>query len=131
MNGRRLLGLVVRVLLIGFTAVVAAVFLRGSPAAAQAPATPPTPTFTKDVAPILQRSCQNCHRPGAIAPMSLLTFEEARPWARAIRNKVVAREMPPWYVDRRVGITKFKGDPSLSDAEVATIASWADAGAPM
>jgi hypothetical protein len=88
-------------------------------------------TFTKDVAPILQRSCQNCHRPGAIAPMSLLTYEDARPWARSIRQKVTAREMPPWYIDRHVGITRFKDDPSLSDAEIATITAWADTGAPM
>src|SRR5262245_27506024 len=71
-------------------------------------------TFAKDVAPILQRACQNCHRPGAIAPMSLLTDEEARPWARSITQKVASREMPPWYVDRHVGITKFKDDPSLT-----------------
>src|SRR5262250_444827 len=87
-------------------------------------------TFTKDVAPILQRSCQTCHRPGAIAPMSLLTYEEARPWARAIKQKVASREMPPWYIDRHVGISKFKGDPSLTDAEVATLSAWADGGAP-
>jgi hypothetical protein len=87
-------------------------------------------TFTRDVAPILQRSCQHCHRPGAIAPMSLLTYEEARPWARSIKAKVTAREMPPWHIDRNVGITKFKDDPSLTDAEIATIARWVDAGAP-
>ena len=72
-------------------------------------------TFTKDVAPILQRNCQQCHRPGSIAPMSLLTYQDARPWARSIKQKVVAREMPPWHIDRNVGITKFKDDPSLSD----------------
>ena len=88
------------------------------------------PTFSKDVAPILQRSCQQCHRPGAIAPMSLLTYQDARPWARSIKQKITAREMPPWYVDRHVGIQKFKDDPSLSDAEIATIAQWVDAGAP-
>src|SRR5262245_3680535 len=65
-------------------------------------------TFSKDVAPILQRSCQQCHRPGSIAPMSLLTYEDARPWARAIKDKVVRREMPPWYIDRNIGISKFK-----------------------
>ena len=81
-----------------------------------------SPTFTKDVAPILQRSCQQCHRPGAVAPMSLLTYQEARPWARSIKTKVTAREMPPWHIDRNVGITKFKDDPSLTDAEIATIA---------
>jgi hypothetical protein len=88
-------------------------------------------TFTKDVAPILQRSCQNCHRPGAIAPMSLLTYEEARPWARSIKQRVANREMPPWYIDRHVGITEFKGDPSLTDNEIATITTWVDNGAPM
>jgi len=94
-----------------------------SPAIAQ-------PTFSKDVAPILQRSCQQCHRPGAIAPMSLLTYQDARPWARSIKAKIAAREMPPWYVDRHVGIQKFKDDPSLSDAEIAMITQWVDAGAP-
>jgi hypothetical protein len=88
-------------------------------------------TFAKDVAPILQQHCQVCHRPGAIAPMSLLTYEDARPWARAIREKVVKREMPPWYIDRNIGITEFKDDPSLSDAEIATISKWVDGGAPL
>src|SRR2546425_6021850 len=88
-------------------------------------------TFTKDVAPIMQRNCQVCHRPGAIAPMPLLTYEDARPWARAIKEKVVRREMPPWYIDRNVGITEFKDDPSLSDADIATLSKWVDAGAPM
>jgi hypothetical protein len=86
-------------------------------------------TFTKDVAPVFQRACQNCHRPGAIAPMSLLTYEDARPWARSIKQKVTAREMPPWFIDRHVGVRKFKDDPSLTDAEVATIAAWVDGGA--
>src|SRR5690242_20834715 len=90
----------------------------------------PAVTFNKDIAPILQKSCQNCHRPGAIAPMSLLTYQDARPWAKSIKAKVAAREMPPWYIDRHVGITKFKEDPSLTDAEITTIAKWADAGAP-
>src|SRR5438067_4889529 len=85
-------------------------------------------TFTKDVAPILQRSCQNCHRPGSIAPMSLLTYNEARPWARSIKEKVVLRRMPPWHIDRNIGITKFKDDPSLTDTEIAAIARWVDQG---
>src|SRR6185436_16453478 len=99
---------------------------------AQPPAaTSSTPvTFSKDVAPILQKACQNCHHPGAIAPMSLLTYQDARPWARSIKSKVMTREMPPWYIDRHIGITKFKDDPSLTDAEIATIVKWADAGAP-
>ncbi|MFN7916257.1 MAG: cytochrome c [Vicinamibacterales bacterium] len=99
----------------------------GAPAVAQTSA---APTFTKDVAPILQRSCQSCHRPGMMAPMSLLTYQDARPWARSIKNKVASREMPPWHIDRNVGIRKFKNDPSLSDKEVETIVKWVDAGAP-
>jgi hypothetical protein len=87
-------------------------------------------SFTKDVAPILQRSCQTCHRPGSIAPMSLITYEDARPWARAIRTQVTKRAMPPWFVDKNVGIQQFKDDQSLSDGEIATIAAWVDAGSP-
>jgi hypothetical protein len=114
-------------ILLAAAATGTAVLAQGSTSAAgQRPV-----TFTKDVAPLLQRSCQNCHRPGAIAPMSLLTYEDARPWARSIRQKVSGREMPPWYVDRHIGVTKFKDDPSLTDAEVATIARWVDEGAPM
>jgi hypothetical protein len=95
----------------------------------QAPA-PGQVTFTKDVAPILQRSCQTCHRPGMMAPMSLLTYQEARPWARSMKTKVTNREMPPWFIDRHVGIQKFKDDPSLSDLDIRTIATWAEEGAP-
>ena len=87
-------------------------------------------TFSKDVAPILQRACQNCHRPDSIAPMSLLTYNEARPWARSIKTKVALRQMPPWHIDRNVGVNKFKDDPSLTDAEIATISAWVDAGSP-
>jgi hypothetical protein len=87
-------------------------------------------TFSKDVAPILQRSCQGCHRPGSIAPMSFLTYEETRPWARAIKQRVTAREMPPFFIDRTIGVQKFKNDPSLSDDEITKIAGWVDAGAP-
>src|SRR5919197_3927745 len=99
--------------------------------AAQAPSRAATRqvTFTKDVAPILQRSCQVCHRPGSMAPMSFLSYEDVRPWARAIKQKVAAREMPPWYIDRTVGISKFKDDPSLTDQEIQTLAAWADGGA--
>jgi hypothetical protein len=89
-----------------------------------------TVTFTKDVAPILQRSCVACHRPGEMAPMSLMTYEDVRPWARAIKTRVVAREMPPWHIDRHIGIQNFKDDPSLSDDEITTISKWVDAGAP-
>jgi hypothetical protein len=88
-------------------------------------------TFTKDIAPILQRSCQNCHRPGSVAPMSLMTFEDARPWARSIKTRVSKREMPPWGIDKNVGIQSFKNDISLSDDEIAKIVKWVDDGAPM
>ena len=87
-------------------------------------------TFTKDVAPILQKRCQVCHRPDTFAPMSLLTYEDARPWARSMKAKVVAREMPPWYIDKSVGIHNFKNDVSLTDQEIATISKWVDSGAP-
>jgi len=87
-------------------------------------------TFTKDVAPILQEKCQVCHRPGTFAPMSLLTYEEARPWAKAIREKVFAREMPPWHIDKNVGVRHFKNDRSLSDQQIGTIVKWVDGGAP-
>ena len=79
---------------------------------AQTPSTASPVTFSKDVAPILQKSCQNCHHPGAIAPMSLLTYQDVRPWARSIKQKVASREMPPWYIDRHVGITKFMSERS-------------------
>src|SRR5437667_5970307 len=87
-------------------------------------------TFTRDVAPILQRSCQNCHRPGMMAPMSLLTYQDARPWSRSIKTKVANREMPPWFIDKHVGIQRYKNDPSLSDEEIQTIVRWVDQGAP-
>ena len=87
-------------------------------------------TFTKDVMPILQRSCQSCHRPGTAAPMSLFTYEETRPWARSIKAKVASREMPPWHIVRNVGVEDYKDDPSLTDREIATLVRWVDAGAP-
>ena len=95
-----------------------------------AAAAPETPTFTKDVAPILMRSCVQCHRPGQVAPMSLLTYEEARPWARSIKTRVSRREMPPWNLDPTVGVKEILDDPSLSESEIETIARWVDSGAP-
>ncbi|HVH28936.1 MAG TPA: cytochrome c [Vicinamibacterales bacterium] len=93
---------------------------------------PPRPaTFAKDVAPILQQKCQHCHQPGSIAPMSLRTFEETRPWARAIKDRVMRRQMPPWHIDRTVGVQSFKNDMSLSDDQIDTIVRWVDAGAPL
>lgn len=88
-------------------------------------------TFTKDIAPILQAKCQDCHRKGSMAPMSLLTYEETRPWARSIKERVVQRQMPPWHINRDVGIQSFKNDMSLSDAQIETIAHWVDEGAPL
>ena len=113
-------------------AVVAVVMTSGSLSAQTTNTAPANEqvTFTKDVAPILQRSCQNCHRPNSIGPMSLLTYEEARPWAKAIKENVVLRNMPPWHIDPNVGISKFKNSVALSDQEIATIAAWVDGGAP-
>src|SRR5262245_7061277 len=86
------------------------------------------PTFSKDVLPILQKNCQSCHRPGQIAPMSLLTYQEARPWARDIKAKVESRQMPPWFADPQVG--HFQNDRSLTQAEIDTIVKWVDTGSP-
>ncbi len=87
-----------------------------------------TATFTKDVAPIFYEHCVECHRPTMFAPMSLMKYDEARPWARAIKQRVVAREMPPWGADPAIG--HFKNDPRLSQAEIDTIVAWVDGGAP-
>ena len=87
-------------------------------------------TFARDIAPILQRSCQSCHRAGSLAPMSFTTYEQTRPWARAMKDKTALREMPPWFVEKNIGVQQFKDDISLSDEEIATFAAWADAGAP-
>ena len=89
-----------------------------------------TPTFSKDVAPILQAKCQACHQPNSIAPMSLMTFQEARPWARSMKERVSSRQMPPWHIDKSVGIQSFKNDMSLSDEQIDTIVRWVDGGAP-
>jgi len=91
-------------------------------------------TFAKHIAPILQRSCQNCHRPDGVAPMALVTYDDVRPWARAMKQRTGmgprAGVMPPWYVEKNIGIQQFHNDPSLSDEEIAMIAKWADTGAP-
>jgi hypothetical protein len=85
-------------------------------------------TFTKDVAPIFFARCAGCHRPDDIAPMSLLDYQSARPWAKAIREAVLTRKMPPWFADPHYGT--FSNDASLSETEIATIKAWVDAGAP-
>ncbi len=87
-----------------------------------------TPTFTKDVAPILYQRCLECHRPGEAAPMSFRTYQEVRPWAKAIKQQVATRKMPPWDADPHVD--KFKNDRRLTDEQVATLVAWADGGAP-
>src|SRR6266545_63029 len=108
----------------------------GAPSAVSAEqgAPPAQVTFTKEIAPILQRSCQNCHRPDGVAPMALITYEDARPWARAMKQRTGigprAGVMPPWYVEKNIGIQQFHNDPSLGDDEIAMIAKWADSGAP-
>jgi len=84
-------------------------------------------TFARDVAPILYSKCVACHRKGEVAPMPLLTYEDARPWARAIKEKVVLRQMPPWFADPKYGA--FANDPSLTSKEIETISKWADSGA--
>ena len=87
-----------------------------------------TPTFTEDVAPLLAEYCMTCHRPGEIAPMSLLSYAEARPWARSIKREVVSRAMPPWHADP--GFGEFSNERRLSDAQIATIVAWVDGGTP-
>jgi hypothetical protein len=91
---------------------------------------PANPTFTKDIAPIFQEKCEACHRADSIAPMALVTYEESRPWARSIKERVATRQMPPWHIDRTVGIQAFKNDRSLTDDQIETIVKWVDAGAP-
>jgi hypothetical protein len=86
-----------------------------------------TPTFYKDVAPVLEQHCQECHRPGEIAPMSLLTYNDARPWAKSIKEAVLTHKMPPWFADPHVG--KFANDRSLTQAEINTLVGWVDGGA--
>ena len=106
---------------------IAALALVPASALAGGQAKPATVTFARDVAPVLYKNCVECHRPTMFAPMSLLTYEEARPWARAIRQKVVKKEMPPWTADAPAGT--FRNDPRLSQHEIDTIVAWVDGGA--
>ena len=101
-----------------------------APLSASAAEAEATPTFTKDIAPIFQAKCEACHRADSIAPMSLVTYAESRPWARSIKDRVAARQMPPWHIDRTVGITAFKNDRSLTDEQINTVVRWVDGGAP-
>src|SRR3982074_1547174 len=107
--------------------VVAGAFLTAAlvvPRAVAAADAATTPTFTKDVAPIFQEKCEACHRPDSMAPMSLITFAEARARGKSIKARVADRQMPPWQIDRTVGIQKFKNDRSLTDEQLDTIVRW-------
>src|SRR5207247_3915197 len=105
-------------------AVIAA--LASAHGAAQGTSSAPA-TFARDVLPILQRHCQVCHRPGQIGPMSLLDYESARPWARAIKDRVLKRDMPPWFAEP--GFGHFSNDRSLKPSEIDTLVKWVDGGA--
>jgi mono/diheme cytochrome c family protein len=124
------------------TAILATVLLNAvaiaaaSPAALAQNATAPTqnaaphaaPTYSKDIAPILQKNCQSCHRPGEAAPFSMLTFAETKPWATAMKLAVQQKQMPPWFADPKYG--HFSNNRALSEADIRTIIAWANAGAP-
>jgi len=105
-----------------------AAFALATPAFPAGKTVPASPTFSKDVAPILFNRCAECHRKGEAAPMQLMTYKEVRPWAKAIRERVIARAMPPWFADPAHG--KFSNDRSLSQREIETVTAWVDAGAP-
>jgi len=107
------------------TLVVCCAWIAGAATAQPQSASAP-PTFYRDVLPVLQQRCQGCHRPGQVAPMSLLTFPEVRPWAKAIRQAVLTRRMPPWFADPQYGA--FRNEARLSGAEIATIERWVDTG---
>ena len=126
MTGRRLPGLgIVQTCAgtLGAFLIMSAPVLAADPSARQV-------TFSKDVAPILQEKCQQCHQPNSIAPMSLITFEDTRPWARSMKQRVMTRQMPPWHIDPSVGVHDFKNDMSLTDTQIDTLVRWVDAGAP-
>jgi hypothetical protein len=110
--------------------LVTAVAAVAAPAFAQSAPSGQPLTFTRDVAPIFQEKCEVCHRPGNIGPMSLVKYEEVRPWLRSIKARVVSGEMPPWHLDKTVGIQHFINDRSLTEQEIDTIVKWIDAGAP-
>src|SRR6187402_2493457 len=112
---------------VGVSALALA-FLSSAPDGAK-PAPPPGAiTFTKHIAPILQQKCQVCHQPDSIGPMPLITYEDAREYAEKIARKTSQRLMPPWHIDRTLGIKEFKNDRSLTDEQIATLAGWVDGG---
>src|SRR5271168_3136691 len=123
-----------RTLAIGALQLCTAASMLGQMAGMSTPDPAPIPvtkasnvTFTKDVAPIVQQRCQGCHRPGEGTPFSMLTYEDARPWATAMKRMVVSRAMPPWFEDGHT--EKFENNRSLTPAQIDTIAAWVDAGA--
>jgi len=114
--------------------LLAASATAGAGIMAQAPVPPAGEvTFSKDISRILQRSCQECHHADGVAPMALVSYEDVRPWAKSIKMRTALRSqrgaMPPFFVEKNIGIQKFKHDPSLSEDEIATIAKWTDGGA--
>src|SRR5580765_7702101 len=110
--------------MIRFLSSIAMILCLGAYSFSQAPA----PTFSKDIAPILQSHCQSCHRTGEAAPFSLMTYEQARPWASSMKRAVKQKIMPPWYADPAFG--HFSNDRSLTEKEINAIVAWANAGAP-
>jgi hypothetical protein len=118
----------------GFAIRFAGVGLIAGIAAMGAVTVPAEVTFSRDIAPVLQRSCQNCHNDQGLAPMALVTYQQVRPWAKAIKERTALRDkrgaMPPFFIEKNIGIQHYKNDPSLSDLEIAMIAKWADTGAP-
>jgi len=120
----------VTVLAIGVVLILSGLAIAGEPPSTVAGAANKPVTFTKDIVPIFQEKCQDCHRKDSMAPMSLVTYEETRPWARSIKERVITHQMPPWHLDKTVGVQHFQNDRSLSDEQVETIARWVDAGAP-
>ena len=116
---------------VGVVALVAGAIAIPAAADSNESAVPSKPTFAKDIAPILQEKCEECHRKGTAAPMSLATYQEVRPWAKAIRERVITRNMPPWHIDKTVGIQSFQNDRSLTDSQINTIVRWVDSGSPL
>ena len=94
-------------------------------------AVPAKPTFSKDIVPIFQEKCQECHHTGSMAPMSLVSYDETRPWAKSIKQRVATHQMPPWHIDKTVGISHFINDRSLNNDQIETIVRWVDNGSPL
>ena len=117
-----------RTCLLALFGTVLGASLLAAPQRATEAAAANTPTFYKDVLPILQKNCQACHRPGEIAPMALLTYEQTRPWARAIKVAIASKKMPPWFADPAYG--HFENERRLMPREIETISAWVDADAP-